>query len=57
MMPLSLALIDRCDACLRLPGASAGVDREVARFRNAGKPVYDDPGQIKPAPFTAETET
>jgi hypothetical protein len=40
MMPLSLALAERCDACLRLGGASAGADAEVARFRAAGKPVF-----------------
>jgi hypothetical protein len=42
MMPLSLALADRCDACLRINGVSAGADREVERFRAAGKPVYFD---------------
>lgn len=40
MMPLSLELALRCDACLRLPGASAGADAEVERFRAAGKPVF-----------------
>lgn len=40
MMPLSLALADRCDGCLRVGGPSAGADAEVARFRAAGKPVW-----------------
>jgi hypothetical protein len=40
MMPLSLALAERCDACLRIGGASRGADDEMARFRAAGKPVY-----------------
>lgn len=40
MMPLSLHLAERCDACLRVGGASAGADAEVARFRAAGKPVW-----------------
>lgn len=40
MMPVSLALADRCDACLRIGGASRGADDEVERFRAAGKPVY-----------------
>lgn len=40
MMPLSLALAERCDACLRLGGPSSGADQEVARFRAAGKPVF-----------------
>ncbi len=40
MMPLSFALAERCDAVLRLGGASQGADQEVARFAQAGKPVY-----------------
>jgi hypothetical protein len=40
MMPLSLALADRCDACLRIGGASSGADMEVDRFRATGRPVY-----------------
>ena len=40
MMPVSLALADRCDACLRIGGPSKGADDEVERFRAAGKPVY-----------------
>lgn len=40
MQPLSLALAERCDAILRLPGASAGADEELAHFTAAGKPVY-----------------
>lgn len=42
MMPLSLALADRCDACFRIKGVSRGADQEVERFRAAGKPVYFD---------------
>lgn len=40
MMPVSLALADRCDACLRVGGPSKGADDEMERFRAAGKPVY-----------------
>jgi hypothetical protein len=40
MMPLSLALAERCDACLRIGGASAGADAEAARFAARGLPVY-----------------
>ena len=40
MMPLSLALADRCDACLRIGGPSAGADAEAERMRAAGKPVF-----------------
>lgn len=40
MMPLSLALAERCDACLRIGGASRGADDEADRFRAKGLPVY-----------------
>ncbi|MGE0120373.1 MAG: hypothetical protein AB7S71_22195 [Dongiaceae bacterium] len=40
MMPLSLALAERCDACLRLGGSSQGADDEAARFAANGRPVY-----------------
>lgn len=40
MMPVSLALADRCDACLRVGGPSKGADDETERFRAAGRPVY-----------------
>jgi hypothetical protein len=38
--PLSLALIERCDACLRIGGPSTGADEEAERFRRLGKPVF-----------------
>ena len=40
MMPISLAMAERCDAVLRVGGASSGADQEVARFQAAGKPVF-----------------
>lgn len=40
MMPLSLALTERCDTCLRIGGPSEGADQEAERFRAAGKPVF-----------------
>lgn len=40
MMPVSLALVERCDACLRIGGASTGADQEAERFLAQGKPVY-----------------
>ena len=40
MMPLSLGLVERCDACLRVGGPSRGADEEAARFRALGRPVY-----------------
>jgi hypothetical protein len=49
MLPLSLALAERCDAILRLAGESAGADAEVARFAAAGKPVFRALDDIPPA--------
>jgi hypothetical protein len=46
MMPLSTALIARCDACLRIGGASKGADEEVELFKKAGKPVYTSVDEI-----------
>lgn len=40
LAPVSLALVDRCDACLRVGGPSSGADDEVRRFEAAGRPVY-----------------
>lgn len=40
MMPLSLALAERCDACLKIGGQSNGADAEAERVRALGKPVY-----------------
>jgi len=46
MMPLSLALADRCDAVLRVGGASAGADREVERIRARGGAVYTTVAEV-----------
>ena len=46
MMPVSLALADRCDACLRIGGPSKGADDEVERFVAAGRPVFRGVGGI-----------
>ena len=40
MTPLSFALVERCDACLRLGGPSRGADDEVKLFEVVGRPVY-----------------
>ncbi len=40
MMPLSLALVERCDAVFRIGGPSGGADEEVERFRERGLPVF-----------------
>jgi hypothetical protein len=40
MMPVSLALADRCDAVLRIGGESRGADQEVEHVRRRGGSVY-----------------
>lgn len=44
--PVADRLIDRCDAVLRLPGASRGADGDVARAQARGLPVVDDVGLL-----------
>jgi hypothetical protein len=39
---LDLAFLPCCDALLRLQGASAGADMEVARAQALGIPVFND---------------
>ncbi len=43
MMPLSLALVDRCDTCLRVGGASTGADREA---QATGRSVYGSLAEV-----------
>lgn len=38
--PVAERLLMRCDAVLRLPGASRGADRDVAHAQALGLPVY-----------------
>ena len=47
MMPISIALAERCDICLRVGGASNGADQEVENFRKRGKNVYFDVAEIE----------
>jgi hypothetical protein len=54
MMPVSLALAERCDACLRIGGRSSGADAEVERFRAAGKPVYFRYSEVPGAHFAVQ---
>ena len=49
MMPLSLALADRCDACLRAGGPSKGADEEVARFVATSRPMFVALDEVPPA--------
>ncbi len=46
MMPISLALAERCDAVLRVGGPSKGADQEVALFKKKGLPIYTDVAAI-----------
>lgn len=40
MMPVSLALAEKCDAVLRIEGYSRGADQEVNLFVEKGFPVF-----------------
>jgi hypothetical protein len=44
--PVAESVLGRCDACLRIGGASEGADRMVATARRLGKVVYTDLEQI-----------
>jgi len=44
--PVGRRLVDRVDAVLRLPGASAGSDEMVEIARSRGIPVWSDPEEI-----------
>lgn len=47
IMPrLSLSLTERCDAVLRIEGASLGADDEVEAFRARGLPVFGSVDEI-----------
>lgn len=47
--PVARRLVARCDACLRIGGASAGADEMVALSRSHGLPVYFALDQVPPA--------
>ena len=49
MMPVSLAVAERCDAVLRIGGPSGGADEEVERFRERSLPVFHAVGEIPEA--------
>ena len=44
--PVAEAVLARCDACLRIGGASDGADRMVAVARSLGKRIFMDPDEI-----------
>ncbi|MBT6205748.1 MAG: DUF4406 domain-containing protein [Rhodospirillaceae bacterium] len=49
MMPMSLALAERCDTVLRIGGVSGGADREVDAIVARGGLVYRDIGEVPEA--------
>jgi hypothetical protein len=44
--PVAERVLARCDACLRIGGASEGADRMVAEARRLGKRVFMDVGDV-----------
>jgi len=44
--PVAHRLLERCDVVLRVPGASAGADLDVARARERGLPVIADAAEL-----------
>jgi hypothetical protein len=46
--PVAHRLLARCDAVLRIPGASRGADQDVARAQALGLPVYFDVEALPP---------
>lgn len=49
MALVSLALVERCDACLRIGGPSQGADDEVRRFEAAGRPIFRSLAEVPAA--------
>ena len=46
MMPVSMAMAERCDAVLRIGGESNGADQEMDYFIEKGLPVYKSIDEI-----------
>lgn len=44
--PVAERLAERCDACLRIGGASAGADRMVRIFAAGGRPVFQSLAEV-----------
>ena len=47
--PISRRLVEKCDACLRIGGASAGADEMVSLSRSLGKFVYHSLAEVPSA--------
>lgn len=43
---LSAELLEKCDACLRVPGESEGADQETAIFESSGRPIFTEINEI-----------
>ena len=46
--PIARRLLERCDAVLRIGGASAGADEMVELARAGGKPVFQSVAELPP---------
>jgi len=53
--PVAHRLISRCDAVLRIAGASRGADLDVERARELGLAIYHDVGDLPNRNFTDRT--
>ncbi len=51
--PVAERIAARCDACLRIGGASVGADAMVAIFERGSRPVFRHAGDLPPAPAGA----
>ena len=46
LYPIANRLLTRCDAVLRLPGASKGADEDVRLAKERGLPVYENLAEV-----------
>jgi hypothetical protein len=46
LYPIANRLLSRCDAVLRLPGASKGADEDVRLAKERGLPVFQDLSEV-----------
>jgi hypothetical protein len=53
--PVARRLISRCDAVLRIAGASRGADLDVERARELGLAIYRDVGELPDRSITDRT--
>ncbi len=51
LYPIARRLLNRCDAVLRLPGASKGADDDVRLARQLGLPVFERLGDVPGCEF------